>query len=128
METSYEIPNLINQGKNVGTCKNPFFFHITTGERIKKSAIFHAQIMADFWTIIKGVFYVPPTVFPILKAFFYRKQSTVDREKKVLEIMRIFSEEADLEDPISLCNFCARFSLYDETVSIFETPRHITLL
>ena len=39
METSYEIPNLINQGKNVGTCKNPFFFHITTGERIKKSAI-----------------------------------------------------------------------------------------
>ena len=44
METSYEIPNLINQGKNVGTCKNPFFFHITTGERIKKSAIFHAQI------------------------------------------------------------------------------------
>ena len=187
--------------------------------------------MADFWTIIKGLFYVPPTVFPILKAFFIshfrpkfqnqknnfdtyltylcknylntdskfrpslwsnytsladfedftnntnpieslnrvlksmcpngkinfytavniihkfkvdslrkfhtamwledmnpRKQSTVDREKKVLEIMRIFSEEADLEDPISLCNFCARFSLYDETVSLFETPRHITIL
>ena len=38
-----------------------------------------------------------------------RKQSTVDREKKVLEIMRIFSEEADLEDPISLCNFCLNF-------------------
>ena len=41
-----------------------------------------------------------------------RKQSTVDREKKVLEIMRIFAEEGDLEDPISLCNFCARFSLF----------------
>ena len=57
-----------------------------------------------------------------------RKQSTVDREKKALEIMQIFSEEGDLEDPISLCNFCARFSLYDETVSIFESPRHITQL
>ena len=29
METSYETPNLINKGKNVGTCKNLFFFHIT---------------------------------------------------------------------------------------------------
>ena len=38
-----------------------------------------------------------------------RKQSTVDREKKVLEIMRIFAEEGDLEDPISLCNFYATF-------------------
>ena len=57
-----------------------------------------------------------------------RKQSSVDREKKVLEIMRIFSEEADLEDPISLCNFCARFALYDETVSLFESPHHITEL
>ena len=44
MATSYEIPNIINQGKNIGTCNNPYFFHITTGERIKKSAIFHAQI------------------------------------------------------------------------------------
>ena len=187
--------------------------------------------MSDFWSIIRGIFYVPPTVFPILKAFFIshfrpkfqnhrtdfdtflsylsknylnsdskfrpslwsnytsladfedfsnntnpieslnrvlkalcptgkinyysavkiihdfkvdslrkfhtamwledmnpRKQSSVDREKKVLEIMRIFSEEADLEDPISLCNFCARFALYDETVSLFESPHHITEL
>ena len=44
MATSYEIPNIINQGKNIGTCNNPYFFHITTGERIKKNAIFHAQI------------------------------------------------------------------------------------
>ena len=57
-----------------------------------------------------------------------RKQSTVDREKKVLEIMRIFSEEGDLEDQISLCNFCARFALYDETVCIFETPRNFIIL
>ena len=103
MATSYEIPNIINQGKNVGTCNNPYFFHITSGERIKKSAM---------W----------------LEDMNPRKQSTVDREKKVLEIMQIFSEEGDLEDPISLCNFCARFSLYDETVSIFESPRHITQL
>ena len=44
METSYEISNLNNQGKNVGSCSNPFFYHITTGQRIRKSAIFHAQI------------------------------------------------------------------------------------
>ena len=35
MSTSYEIPNFINQGKNVGTYTNPFFNHITTGQRIK---------------------------------------------------------------------------------------------
>ena len=40
MATSYEIPNIINQGKNIGTCKNPYFFHITTGERIKKLQFF----------------------------------------------------------------------------------------
>ena len=60
----------------------------------------------------------------------YESSKTVhgrSREKS-LEIMQIFSEEGDLEDPISLCNFCARFSLYDETVSIFESPRHITQL
>ena len=49
METSYEIPNLINQGKNVGTCKNPYFFHITTGQRVKKTAIFHAQIGTNYY-------------------------------------------------------------------------------
>ena len=60
-----------------------------------------------------------------LKDMNPRKQSTVDREKKVLEIMRIFSEEGDLEDPINLCNFCA---LYDETVCIFETFRNFIIL
>ena len=49
MEASYEIPNLINQGKNVGTCKNPYFFHITSGERVKKTAIFHAQIGTNYY-------------------------------------------------------------------------------
>ena len=44
MEASYEIPNLENQKKNVGSCSKPFFYHITTGKFIKKSAVFHAQI------------------------------------------------------------------------------------
>ena len=44
METSYEIPNLANQTRDVGTCQKPFFYHITSGKFIKKSVIFHAQI------------------------------------------------------------------------------------
>mgnify|MGYP003343972623 FL=1 len=44
MESPYEIPNLENQKKDVGTCQKPFFYHITTGKFIKKSAVFHAQI------------------------------------------------------------------------------------
>ena len=43
METSYEVPNLLNQEKRVGICKNPFFFHITTGQRIKKPQFFKFQ-------------------------------------------------------------------------------------
>ena len=128
METSYEIPNLINQGKHVGT-------------RIKKTGIFHAQIGVKYheyyirWVNSEtlNLMFKVDSLRKFHTAMWLedmnpRKQSTVDREKKVLEIMRIFSEEADLEDPISLCNFCARFSLYDEAVSIFETPRHITIL
>ena len=44
MESSYEIRNLENQNRDVGTCQNPFFYHITTGKFLKKSIIFHAQI------------------------------------------------------------------------------------
>ena len=49
-----------------------------------------------------------------------RKQSTVDREQKIKEIMKIFIEQGDLENPISLCNFAGKFAAYDETVSLFE--------
>ena len=49
-----------------------------------------------------------------------RKQSTVDREQKIKEIMKIFIEQGDLENPISLCNFAGKFVAYDETVSLFE--------
>ena len=48
METSYEIPNLENQKNDVGTCEKPFFYHITTGKFIKKSAVFHAQIQRKY--------------------------------------------------------------------------------
>ena len=48
METSYEIPNLENQKNDVGTCQKPFFYHITTGKFIKKSAVFHAQIQRKY--------------------------------------------------------------------------------
>ena len=49
METSSEILNLINQGKNVGTCKNPYSFHITTGQKVKKNCNFHAQIETNYY-------------------------------------------------------------------------------
>ena len=48
METPYEIPNLENQKNDMGTCTKPFFYHITTGKFIKKSAIFHAQILRKY--------------------------------------------------------------------------------
>ena len=44
MNGPYQIKNLENQGKEKGTIDSPHFFHITTGQNIKKSIIFHAQI------------------------------------------------------------------------------------
>ena len=32
----------------MGTCEKPFFYHITTGKFIKKSAVFHAQIQQKY--------------------------------------------------------------------------------
>ena len=90
METSYEIPNLINQGKHVGT-------------RIKKTAIFHAQIGVKYheyyirWVNSEtlNLMFKVDSLRKFHTAMWLedmnpRKQSTVDREKKVLEIMRIF--------------------------------------
>ena len=48
MESPYEIPNLENQKNDVGTCQKPFFYHITTGKFISKSAVFHAQIQQKY--------------------------------------------------------------------------------
>ena len=48
-----------------------------------------------------------------------RKQSTVDRERKIKEIMAIFIEQGDLENPVSLCNFAGKFAAYDENVTLF---------
>ena len=48
MENPYEIPNLENQKNDMGTCEKPFFYHITTGKFIKKSAVFHAQISRKY--------------------------------------------------------------------------------
>ena len=110
MATSYEIPNIINQGKNIGTCNNPYFFYITTGQRIKKLQFFmrkfelfnsEALNLKSIFTAVKIIhnfkvdslrkFYTAMW----LKDMNPRKQSTVDREKKVLEIMQIFSEEGE---------------------------------
>ena len=57
-----------------------------------------------------------------------RNLSTVQRERKILEIMEIFCEENNFDDPVHLCNFAAKFANYDETASVFETPLQLTVL
>ena len=44
MNGPYTIPNLENQGKNVGTINLPYLYQITSGQRHAKSLIFHFQI------------------------------------------------------------------------------------
>ena len=48
MEGPYNIKNLENQRLEVGTVQQPFFYHITTGQRVKESLIFHAQIQRSY--------------------------------------------------------------------------------
>ena len=57
-----------------------------------------------------------------------RKLSSVQKERKILEIMEMFCEENDFEDPVHLCNFAAKFSNYDETASVFEPQLQLTVL
>ena len=57
-----------------------------------------------------------------------RKLSSVQRERKILEIMEIFCEENNFDDPVHLCNFAVKFSNYDETASVFETQLQLTVL
>ena len=72
----------------------------------KKSAVFHAQInKKDHENHIKNV---------------DRGLSSVQREQKILEIMELFCEENNFDDPVHLCNFAAKFSNYDENASVFE--------
>ena len=49
-----------------------------------------------------------------------RKLSSVQREQKILEIMELFCEENNFDDPVHLCNFAAQFWNYDENASVFE--------
>ena len=48
MNWPYQIKNLGNQGQEKGTIDSPYFYHITTGEKIKKSLIFHCQIRQKY--------------------------------------------------------------------------------
>ena len=57
-----------------------------------------------------------------------RKLSSVQRERKILEIMETFCEENNFDDPVHLCNFAAKFANYDETAFVFETPLQLTVL
>ena len=57
-----------------------------------------------------------------------RNLSTVQRERKILEIMEIFCEEDNFDDPVHLCNFAAKFVNYHETASVFQTPLQLTVL
>ena len=54
--------------------------------------------------------------------------SSVQREQKILEIMELFCEENNFDDPVHLCNFAAKFSNYDENASVFEPQLQLTVL
>ena len=54
------------------------------------------------------------TIFYLEKELIF-----VQREKKILEIMELFCEENNFDDPVHLCNFAAKFSNYDENASVF---------
>ena len=56
-----------------------------------------------------------------------RNLSTVQRERKILEIMETFCEENNFDDPVHLCNFAAEFANNDETASIFEAQLQPTI-
>ena len=49
MNGPYNIPNLENQGKEVGTINQPFFYQITSGQKHGKSLIYHAQIRKRYY-------------------------------------------------------------------------------
>ena len=49
MNGPYNIPNLENQGKEVGTINQPFVYQITSGQKHGKSLIYHAQIRKRYY-------------------------------------------------------------------------------
>ena len=44
MDCQYEIKNLENQGRSVGTVQEPHFYDISSGQIDKKSLLYYAQI------------------------------------------------------------------------------------
>ena len=56
MDAQYELKNSENQGRSVGTIKEPHFYDISSGQLDKKSLLFYAQIeQAYFMYHIKTV-------------------------------------------------------------------------
>ena len=113
METSYVIPNLENQKNDVGSCSKPFF---TT---LRPESIIHAFKVDSLRKFHSSMW---------LEDMNPRNLSTVQRERKILEIMQIFCEENNFDDPVHLCNFAAKFANYDETAFIFEPQLQLTIL
>ena len=52
----------------------------------------------------------------------FNRQGKKTRERKlaVLEIMKLFTDEADIRDPEILVNFCCKFSSYDISFEYYE--------
>ena len=44
MDGPYQFKNLENQGINVGTISEPYFYEISAGQNDRKSLLFYAQI------------------------------------------------------------------------------------
>ena len=83
----------------------------------KKSAVFHAQINKQYHEYhIRNVNSETLNLVCVVKW------------KKVLEIMELFCEENNFDDPVHLCNFAAKFSNYDENASVFKPQLQLTVL
>ena len=134
MDTPYEIPNLENQKNDVGTSQKPFFYHITTGKFIKKSAVFHAQIQRKYHEYhIRTINSETLNLVCVDKSCPARALLKVPKSSGLITVRRtktmaIFCEENNFDDPVHLCNFATKFANYDETASVFEPQLQLTVL
>ena len=125
------------------------FYHITTGKFIKKSAIFHAQILRKRNRVLKMKcttgkinFYKACSIIHSFKVDSLRKfhssmwledmnprkLSSVQRERKILEIMEIFCEENNFDDPVHLCHFAVNNCCKNYSALIIYYKIYITRL
>ena len=132
MNGPYTIPNLENQGKNVGTINLPYLYQITSGQRHAKSLIFHFQIEKKYFRYhLKNLSSEKLNLAckdrscqakALLKHGNMNQQGeeTIRKRETTLQIMQLFETDAILSDPKSLINFALKFANYDISYILYE--------